>query len=355
MWATLACKTAAMGAHRERCPRGHYEEIRFNSCRHRSCPRCGRRDSEAWLERQRERLLPCDHFHVVFTLPSELRVLWLWNRKDIADLLFAVSQDVLFTLLADPAHLGARPGVVMALHTWGRTMVVHPHTHCLVTGGGVTPSGEWKASRNGFLLPIRVVRKVYRGRFLGRLEALLRHSQLDLPPDLDLDGALCLLRQSARKPWNVRIESPYAHGEGLAIYLARYLRGGPIGDSRLRGSDSESITFAYRDFREGDGTSLMTLPIEEFTERWLQHVPLPGQRVVRSYGLYHHALNEHLERCRLQIEAVGEPRRRRDRPKARCCPQCGADLVVVDVSWRKMWPFPPAEWLPLTRAGPLPC
>ena len=342
IWSTLACKTASMGAHREVCPRGHVEAIRYNSCRHRSCPRCGRHGTEAWLDRQRDRLLPCEHFHVVFTIPSELRELWRWNRKAMADLLFGVANEVLVTLLGDPQHLGVRPGLVMGLHTWGRTLVFHPHVHCLVTGGGLTPEGHWKPCRNGFLLPIRVVRKLYRGLFLSRLEALIRGGRLALPTTSDLGDALHKLREAARKPWNVRIEKPYAHGAGLAVYLARYLRGGPIGNSRLRALDGERVTFGYRDFRHDGAESAMTLSVEEFTSRWLQHVPLPGQRIIRCYGLYHHALRAQLAICRYQIfvsdpssqAASAEPS---VEPPKRCCPECGAPLVSMGrIPWNQL-------------------
>ena len=333
IWATLACRTASMGAHRQVCPKGHFEQVRYNSCRHRSCPRCARRDSEAWLERQRDRLLPCEHFHVVFTVPSELRPLWRWNPKLSGDLLFEVAREVLFSLLADPAHLGARPGVIAALHTWGRTLVFHPHAHCLVTAGGITPDGQWKSSRRDFLVPLGVIRKVYRGALLSRLESRLRSGEWQLPTEMDLSDALRSLRQSARKRWNVRIEKPYAHGDGLAIYLARYLRGGPIGSSRLVDFDGDRVTFRYRDFRESKRVSTLELSVEEFVSRWLQHVPVPGHRVVRSYGLYHHALRESLESCRRFLLKEGrQPRARRPKetPEACRCPTCGATLVVVE-------------------------
>lgn len=352
IWATSACRTASMGAHRQVCPKGHFEQVRYNSCRHRSCPRCGRRKSEDWLDRQRERLLPCDHFHVIFTLPSELRPLWRWNPKLSGDLLFQVAREVLFSLMGNPDHLGIRPGVVMALHTWGRSLVFHPHVHCLVTAGGLTPEGEWKPTRPGFLMPLSLIRKVYRGCLLRRLEARLRADDWELPGQTNLSDALRLLRQSARKKWNVRIEAPYAHGEGLAIYLARYLRGGPIGNSRLVSFDGHRVSFRYRDFKDAAKVATMELDVEEFTQRWLQHVPVPGHHVIRSYGLYHSALRVHLETCRQYLEEQKGARLRRkpkdkELPASCCCPECGAPLVMVErVPFSRLDQLMPADRAP---------
>ena len=169
---------------------------------------------------------------------------------------------------------------------------------------------------------------------------------------MHLCDALRLLRRSARKRWNVRVENPYEHGEGLAIYLARYLRGGPIGNSRLSRFDGSQVTFQYRDFRESKRQATMKLSVEEFTGRWLQHVPMPGHRVIRSYGLYHHALRESLESCRRHLEEhegkKTPPRREKELPASCCCPECGAELIVVErVPFSRL-----AQQMPADRAPP---
>src|SRR5262249_48733786 len=150
---TIGKPTAALGGHVQACPEGHKSRIWYNSCRHRACPQCAYLQTERWLARQRARLVACDHYHVIFTLPHELNPLWLANVSVMTMLLFQAVRDTLGTLLADPKYLGAQPGILAALHTWSQTLVLHPHLHCLVTGGGLTPAGEWVAVRPGCLLP----------------------------------------------------------------------------------------------------------------------------------------------------------------------------------------------------------
>jgi len=244
---------------------------------------------------------------VIFTLPAELRPLWPWNFKLLADTLFQAVRDTLFLLLEDPRHLGARPGMIAALHTWGRSLVLHPHLHCLITGGGRSPEGTWKSVRNGFLLPLAVVRVIFRGKLLSLVEGLIRRGELRLPPDLEAPGALALLKQSARKKWNVRIQERYEHGRGVVSYLARYLRGGPIKNSRLVRHDEGSVTFRYASHRDTPTSGgappqrLMTLPMAEFLNRFFSHIPPPGLQVVRAYGLYCRTGQEALAQCREQL------------------------------------------------------
>jgi hypothetical protein len=164
--AIMQCRTAALGGHVQACPDGHMSRIWDNSCRHRSCPQCAYLQTERWLALQRARLLACDHYHVIFTLPHDLNPLWLANVPVMSTLLFQAVRDTLVELLADPKYLGAQPGIIAALHTWSQTLVLHPHVHCLVTGGGLPPAGQWGAVRHGFLLPARVVMAVFRGKML---------------------------------------------------------------------------------------------------------------------------------------------------------------------------------------------
>src|SRR5215475_9428228 len=306
--AIMQCRTAILGGHVQACPDGHMTRVWYNSYRHRSCPQCAYLQTERWLARQRARLLVCDHYHVIFTLPHELNPLWLANVSMMTALLFQAVRDTLCTLLADPRYLGAQPGILAALHTWSQTLVLHPHMHCLVTGGGLTAAGDWKAVRNGFLLPARVVMAVFRGKMLATIRHALACGALTLPEPMGPQQVLNLLNRLGhprKTKWNVRIMERYRHGAGVVTYLARYLRGGPIKNARLVAFDGARVTFTYRTRQEGTAApQRITLPVADFLQRWLLHVPMPQTRVVRSYGLYHHAHTEALAHCRA---ALGQP------------------------------------------------
>ena len=233
VWALLACRTAVLGGHVQGCPDGHVQRVWYNSCRHRLCPQCAWLQVERWLSRQKARLLACDHYHVIFTLPDELRGLWLANITVMTQLLFATVRETLCELLGDEKYLGAQPGIIAALHTWSQTLVFHPHLHCLVTGGGLTDEGQWRAVRNGFLLPARVVMAVFRGKLLAALRRGVAQGELTLPEGRSGQQLENLLNKLGRQKWNVHIRERYAHGAGVLTYVARYLRGGPISNTRL--------------------------------------------------------------------------------------------------------------------------
>jgi hypothetical protein len=347
--AIMQCRTAVLGGHVQACPDGHMARIWYNSCRHRACPQCAYLQTEYWLAHQQARLLACDHYHVIFTLPHDLNPLWLTNVPVMSTLLFQAVRETLFDLLADPKYLGAQPGMIAALHTWSQTLVLHPHLHCLVTGGGLTPDGHWKAVRNGFLLPARVVMAVFRGKMLGALRRAFARDALVLPEAMRPQQFLNLLNRlghPTKTRWNVHIMERYAHGAGVVTYLARYLRGGPIKNARLVAWDGERVTFTYRTRAEeyasgGSARSRMTLSREDFLQRWLLHVPVSQSRVVRSYGLYHHTSTAAFTRCRTQL---GQPpvvvpvtldgqtacAQRGDMHPERC-PACGQRLVCTGI------------------------
>jgi hypothetical protein len=347
--AIMQCRTAALGGHVQACPDGHMARIWYNSCRHRACPQCASLQTERWLACQQARLLACDHYHVIFTLPHDLNPLWLTNVPMMTTLLFQAVHDTLCTLLADPTYLGAQPGIIAALHTWSQTLVLHPHVHCLVTGGGRTPDGHWKAVRNGFLLPARVVMAVFRGKMLGALRQAFARDALVLPEAMRPQQFLNLLNRlghAQKTPWNVHIRERYRHGAGVVAYLARYLRGGPIKNGRLVAYDGDCVTFTYRARQKGVNAEpaapqRMTLPVADFLQRWLLHVPVPQTRVMRSYGLDHPSHAAALAVCRA---ALGQPpleapaaldwqtvcAQRGDAHPERC-PTCGQRLVCTGV------------------------
>jgi hypothetical protein len=264
-------------------------------------------------------------------------------------LLFQAVRDTLSTLLTDPKYLGAQPGIIAALHTWSQTLVLHPHVHCLVTGGGLTAEGSWKAVRHGFLCPVRVVMAVFRGKLLAAIRQALAREELVLPEAVRPQPFLNLLTRLGhprKTQWNVHIRERYPHGAGVVTYLARYLRGGPIKNARLVAWDGERVTFLHRARQEeGDAgpaaPQRVTLSVADFLQRWLLHVPVPQTRVVRSYGLYHPTQAEALAVCRAHL---GQPpvegpvvldwqtvcaQRGEQHPER--CPACGQLLVCTGV------------------------
>ena len=283
--AIMHCRTAALGGHVERCPEGHLEKVWYNSCKHRSCPRCGHLGTGRWIEKQKARLLACAHHHVIFTIPVELHVLWQYNRELMMDLLFHAVRDTLFVLLADKKYGGLVPGLLCSLHTWGRSLSFHPHLHCLITAGGLDSNGSWARAKKANLLPYHVVRELYRGKMIAAVRGALRAGQLNLPPGLPAFRLENTLNRLGRAQWNVKILEQYSHGEGVLVYLARYVRGGPIAESRIVSSESTGVTFRYHDHRDGS-TKEMPLSPEAFILRVLQHVPPPRKKLVRYYGLY---------------------------------------------------------------------
>jgi len=361
--AVMQCRTAALGGHIQACPDGHVLRVWYNSCRHRSCPQCTYLQTERWLALQQARLLACDHYHVIFTLPHELNPLWLANVRVMSALLFQTVRETLTTLLADPQYLGAQPGIIAALHTWSQTLVLHPHLHCLVTGGGLTPAGQWVAVRHGFLLPARVVMAIFRGKMVAAIRQTFARGALDLPEPMRPQQFVNLLNRlghPTKTRWNVRIMERYRHGAGVVTYLARYLRGGPLKNGRLVAYDGARVTFTCRARQEeADAGSAspqrrMTLPVTDFLQRWLLHVPVPQTRSVRCYGLYHPTHAAALAVCRT---ALGQPpvevplgldwqtvcAQRGDTHPERC-PTCGQLLVCTGVIPRGGAP-------PLVRAG----
>jgi hypothetical protein len=336
-----SCRTAALGGHIQACPEGHIERVWYNSCRHRFCPQCAQLQIAQWLERQRARLLSCEHYHVIFTLPRELNGLWLANVRVLATLLFRAAWETLSELLGDPKYLGATPGMIAALHTWGQTLVLHPHLHCLVTGGGLA-GDTWHAIGNGYLLPARVVMPVFRGKLLQALHEAVDAGQLSLPRDLTLPQLRMLFNRLGRQNWHVQIMDRYAHGHGVATYLARYLRGGPLKPGRIVAWDAQRVTFWYADNQDPDEQGRgkrkrLTLTVEEFLQRWLLHVPPPGLAVVRSYGLYAPSKRAALAQSRqalgqgpVEIPPVLDWQRycaQQGPQHPECCPVCGQRLI----------------------------
>jgi hypothetical protein len=349
--AIMTCRTPAQGGHEQYCPDGHESRIQYHSCRHRSCPLCNALPKEQWAQKQFHKLLATDHYHVIFTLPHELLPLWRYNRHWFTNTLFHTVSDTLTTLAKDPKHLGALPGMILSLHTWGRNLILHPHIHCLITGGGLSPNGEWKGLKKDYLFPSRVVRALYQGKVLSALWQAVREGEIAIPPSLTRSEVERSLKQIARKKWNVRIQPPYAHGKGVMKYLSRYVKGGPISNHRINQADSHSVEFSYRDHHD-DAQKTQQLSTDNFIERILDHVAEPGQHVIRHYGLYGHQARDKRNVCRSQL---GQPPEqdiekmtwddfisKHSTNQAGCCRECGKRLqrgamISKNSIYRQRW------------------
>lgn len=335
--AIIKCRTEAMGGHIQRCPDDHEHHVQYHSCKHRSCPRCNALPKAQWVDAQQARLLHCDHYHAVFTLPHELLALWQCNQHWFTHALFQTCRDTLMTLLKDPTHLGALPGIIMSMHTWGRTLSLHPHIHCLVTGGGLTVDDQWQPVQHQFLLPVKVVKALYKGKLLAHLWKALQHNNLQIPRGQTRAGIQRLLRQLNHKDWNVCIRERYAHGKGVMLYLSRYVKGGAISNHRILSASADQTSIGYKDHRDQQLKTL-TLKTSHFIERVLWHVPEKGQHLVRHYGLYAHHGREKRNACRAfldqkpeqdQIDPLDWQRFMADlgQPAKTNCSTCGKALI----------------------------
>lgn len=341
------CRTAMMGGHVERCEHGHVEKVHYNSCRHRCCPGCSAAPRKAWLDKQQAKMLDTAAMQVVFTLPSELAKLWRMNKQPIADVLFNSLKDSLLTLLADPQFLGAQPGLLGALHTWSQTLSAHPHVHFIVTFGGLAPDGTWKTPTRDCLLPRQVLMSMFRGKFLDKVRKLVSSDKLVMPEGWTRSKCLSLLNQLGRARWNVKLLERYAHAKGVTLYLARYLRGGPIGNSRIVSYSNGEVVFRYLDRKNpaNPQTKELKLPVAKFLERWSQHIPPAKMHTIRAYGLYATGNSKRLEKARAQIACpiAAEPESNpedkaavaQDETKQKQCPICNGSLVVEPLEFEE--------------------
>jgi Putative transposase/Transposase zinc-binding domain len=290
------CRTAALGGHSERCADCGYERIAYNSCRNRHCPKCQALSRARWLEREAELLLSLEYHHVVFTLPAEIAELALANRAVLYDALFHAAADTLRDLAADRKWLGAQIGVLMVLHTWGQNLHHHPHVHAVVSGGGLSCNArgivdeepEWRSCRPGFFLPVRVLSRVFRGKYLELVREAFQQGKLKFPARLshlaNVPAFAGWLTPLYRKDWVVYAK-PAGGPEQVLKYLARYTHRVAISNHRLVSLANGRVTFRYKDYALEQRHKTMTLSAEEFLRRFLQHVLPRGFVKIRHYGL----------------------------------------------------------------------
>ncbi|MGK7369436.1 MAG: IS91 family transposase [Candidatus Halalkalibacterium sp. M3_1C_030] len=272
------CRTSALGGHIDRCtnPDCSRLHLSYNSCRNRHCPKCQGHKKEEWIRAREEELLNAAYFHVVFTLPQELNHLCLYRPKLVYGLLFKIAWQVIQGFSSNSKFLGANPGMIAILHTWGQNLSLHPHLHCIVPGGGITKSGKWKPVRNNgkYLFPVKSMSKVFRARFVAALRKELKKEQ-----------SSGFYQTLFKKNWVVYCKRPFLGPAQVVEYLGRYTHKIAISNHRLKNLDNESVTFSVKDYRHGGKKSLMRLPDSEFIRRFALHILPKGFVRIRHYGI----------------------------------------------------------------------
>ncbi|HWQ53693.1 MAG TPA: IS91 family transposase [Bryobacteraceae bacterium] len=333
------CRTAALGGHIDACPRcGFQAAICYNSCRNRHCPKCQTQARERWLAARESELLPTRYFHVVFTVPHELNALAVENPCYFYDLLFTASAQTTLEVAANPAHLDAKIGLISILHTWGQNLLLHPHVHCAIPAGGLSPDhSRWVNPRYPFFLPVKALSRVFRGKFCAGLKRLYRRKQLRLAgPAAALASPRQfrqLLRRLHRQDWVVYAKPAFDGPMQVLTYLGRYTHRVAISNHRLLAFDGERVTFRWKDYAHGGKQRKMTLDATEFLRRFFLHVLPKGFVRIRHFGFL---ANRHRGAClRLAKELLANDR---PPPKAASvsaastnwrCPHCGADMRVA--------------------------
>jgi len=342
-----ACRTTALGGHVLECPECGYQQIAYNSCGNRHCPTCQGAAAARWMEARAAELLPVPYFHLVFTLPNVLDPIALANPRVVYDLLLRCAAETILNVAANPDHLGARVGVLAVLHTWGQTLQLHPHVHCVVPGGGLSLDGSrWVGSRPDFFLPVRVLSRVFRGKFLAGLRAAQAAGRLHLPtrhPDGETAQFERPVSAAAATDWVVYAKPPFGGPQQVLKYLARYTHRVAISNRRLLNFEDGVVRFRYKDYAHGKSKRVMELSASEFVRRFLLHV-LPGGLVrIRHYGiLSNRHRHEDLALCRKLLtgrKAVqAESESAATVPTTECsepitatqvCPRCGAGRMIL--------------------------
>jgi hypothetical protein len=327
--AIACCRTAALGGHVQTCDCCQFQRIAYNSCRNRHCPKCQASACARWMEDRAAELLPVEYFHVVFTLPDVFNPLALANKRIVYGVLFDAVAQTLSEVAANPKRLGARIGFIGILHTWGQNLSLHPHVHCVVPGGGITPDGKWISCRPGFFLPVRALSKVFRGKFID----LLKQARGKLIGAENADAFDQMLDASVQHDWVVYAKRPFGGPQQVLKYLARYTHRIAISNRRLVSVDNQTVTFKYKDYAHHNRKRTMRLDGAEFLRRFLMHAVPTGFMRIRHFGLLANRVRAgNLQRCRCligstpQSVAVIDPSKKVDH----CgCPACGHGRLIA--------------------------
>src|SRR5215213_6494628 len=346
MRAVEICRTAELGGHVEQCADCAHTRIAYNSCRNRHCPKCQWRAAQAWLAAREAELLPVPYFHLVFTLPAALGALAYQNKAKVYGLLLKAAAETLTTIAADPKHLGARIGVTAVLHSWGQTLDHHPHVHCIVPAGGISLDGSrWIGCRPGFLLPVRVLSRLFRRLFLDGLAEAHGRGEIEAFGDLvgpkEPQAFKAYLTAQRRREWVVYAKRPFAGPKQVLGYLARYTHRVAISNRRLVALDDDGqVSFRWKDYRANGRTrsKVMRLPAGEFMRRFLLHVLPDGFHRIRHYGLFANGQRAAmLARCRELLDVPPAPAEADDQEERRgatkevpACPCCGGPMRIIE-------------------------
>jgi len=337
--ALQSCRTAALGDHLDACPQCGHQAISYNSCRNRHCPKCQTQARERWLAARQRELLPTRYFHVVFTVPHELNLLALTNARLFYNLLFTASAATVLEVAADPQHLGAEIGMLSILHTWGQNLLLHPHLHCVIPEGGFSlDRTTWVKPRYPFFLPVKVLSRVFRGKFLAGLKRLYRRHKLRCagPASALADPRQFgrLLRSLYKQDWVVYAKPAWGGPIQVLRYLGRYTHRVAISNHRLLSFDGERVTFRWKDYAHGSQPRVMTLTAVEFQRRFFLHVLPKGFVRIRHFGCLANRFRSNslaLGRKLLATAPSSESSDPLPLPQATLwhCPHCGALMVIV--------------------------
>jgi len=337
------CRTAALGGHLDECTRcGHRAPISYNSCRDRHCPKCQTAARDRWIAARRRELLPTGYLHVVFTLPHRLAPLVLQNKKVLYGLLLRTSAETLLEVARDPRHLGAEIGFFSVLHTWSQKLNLHPHVHCVVPAGGLSPDHtRWVRSRDNYFLPKEVLREIFRGKFVDALQQAFQNGQLRFQGDLKLLSQpkifAAWLRPLFRQDWVVYLKRPFGGPEYVLHYLGRYTHRVAISNHRLVSLTDGQVTFRWRDSAHHNEQKLLPLSLNEFLCRFLLHILPKGFVRIRNFGFLANRKRATLLPLCFQLLGSTQPSQAEqhgssteDCPDLWRCPKCGGPMKVIE-------------------------
>ncbi len=344
--AIVCCRTSALGGHLDECSCCGYRAISYNSCRNRHCPKCQSNACARWLEARSRELLPTRYVHVVFTLPAQLAPLALQNKREVYGLLFRASADTLLQVARDERHLGAEIGFFSVLHTWNQKLLHHPHVHCVVPAGGLSPDHtRWIAARPCFFLPVRALSRVFRGKFVAGLRSLHTHGKLTFHGEMAAlaqpSAFSALLRGLFRSDWVVYAKRPFGGAEHVLRYLGAYTHRIALSNHRLVRLEDGQVVFRWRDSAHKNKKRLMRLALDEFLRRFFLHVLPRGFVRIRHFGFYAHRRKAALlPRCFALLNAATEQAATEQRSATHAptdcarplwtCPRCAGPMQLIE-------------------------